>query len=204
MAGFKLIHEGDEAPEQVTVGVQVREDCPRDTLEVPVSYSWDDKRQNRVYTFIKFTRTRRGKTVVETRSTRFVECPKAVAELMASVEFQEPDPLAVGGVQRGKWLDVRYATNQAEFDKAESLPPSDTLKAETAPEPVNLLRKQSVTRVGTAMAPSSGETDELDTLTKAQLEERLVAMAGSKPTKATKAELIALIRSAPLRESAEG
>jgi hypothetical protein len=160
MQVFKLKHEGSTAPEMITVGVRVSDESVRETLEVPVVFSWDSPdghlSENRTYTFVKYFRKRANRTTIQERSTRFLTCPRSVAELLAGVEFQARDSENI--LRRGTWLDVRIANTQQAFDRADSLTPPATMKAETAAEPPGLLREKKVVRTGPAKQASTPAT----------------------------------------------
>jgi hypothetical protein len=212
---FKIKHQG-EAPEQISIGVRVSDDSPRETLEVPVLYEHDGRSEIRCYTFTKFTRQRADRTVLQERRVRFLQCPREVAELMAGLEFQERDPMSPGGVKRGQWLDVRLASTQDQFDKAESLVVRGATKAETEPEPVNLLRQRKVSYSGPATmgagreAPGDADLStgagqpNYEVMTVAQLKKHAEGAGLQIPPKANKAKLIELLNAHAAKAATEG
>lgn len=210
MQVHKFTHSGEQPPEMVTVGVRVKDESPRGTLEVPVVFTWNrpdgPASENRTYTFIQHTRKRSNRVTIQERAIRFVQCPREVAQLFANCEFQAADPAMPGTMKRGRWLDVRYAATREEFEKADSIAPNASLKAEVAKEPPGLLRPKKVVRtdapapraekIAEPVAPAAPEPsadEDLTRLTNAELTERLVALGANVPPKATKAELIALL-----------
>ena len=142
---LRVDHKSPEAPARVTVGIRVRETCPRNTVEVPTVYrefEYDAKGQPVMGQEVRFEGSGATQFRTVTREHKYHRENKVYTVQKTAYKYQKLEGQPIGGrvvmnqpirfinmvrpvaealiASHGNYLDIRFASTQEEYIVAKS------------------------------------------------------------------------------------